>query len=161
VLAALAAVGGLIQIPGLWHLLTDWLEPYVEPLVEASVLQDYVISAISVALGLAGIAVAWAIYGTHRVRIPRAAFLQRLFERKFYFDEAYDWAFYKPAAATARGWTRFVERPVIAGSIDVLAGGTRRAGGTVSHTQTGLVRTYALALAGGVAVLILVFVSVR
>jgi NADH-quinone oxidoreductase subunit L len=161
VLAVLAAVGGLIQIPGLWHLLTDWLEPVVEPLVEASVLQDYVISAISVALGLAGIWVAWWIYGAQRAAVPTLPWLQRLFERKFYFDDAYDWAFYRPAVFIARAWSRFVERPLIAGSIDVVAGGTRRAGGTVSHTQTGLVRSYALALAFGVAVLVLVFVSVR
>jgi NADH-quinone oxidoreductase subunit L len=161
VLAVLAAVGGLVQIPGAWELLDDWLEPPVEPLVHPSVLQDYTISAISVTLALAGIGVAWAVYGTGRLRIPRVPFLQRLFEQKFYFDEAYDWAFYRPAAATARGWSRFFERPVIEGSIDAVAGGTRRAGGTVSHTQTGLVRSYALALAFGVAVLILVFVSVR
>ena len=161
VLTVLAAVGGLVQIPGAWELLDDWLEPPVEPLVHPSVLQDYTISAISVTLALAGIGVAWAIYGTGALRVPRSAFLQRLFERKFYFDEAYDWVFYRPAAATARGWSRFVERPVIEGSIDAVAGGTRRAGGTVSHTQTGLVRAYALALAFGVAVLILVFVSVR
>jgi NADH-quinone oxidoreductase subunit L len=161
VLAVLAAVGGLIQIPGAWELLNDWLEPPVEPLVHPSVLQDYVTSAVSVSLALAGIGVAWAIYGTRRLRVPRATFLRRLFERKFYFDEAYDWAFYKPAVFIARAWSRFVERPLIAGSIDVVAGGTRRAGGTVSHTQTGLVRSYALALAFGVAVLILVFVSVR
>jgi len=161
VLAVLAAVGGLIAIPGLWNLPLDWLGPVAEPLVEANALQDYVVSAISVALALAGIGVAWAIYGTGRLRIPRVAWLQRLFEKKFYFDEAYDLAFYRPAAATARGWSRFFERPVIQGSIDAVAGGTRRAGGTVSHTQTGLVRSYALALAFGVAVLILVFVSVR
>jgi NADH-quinone oxidoreductase subunit L len=161
VLAALAAVGGLIQIPGAWHLLTDWLEPVAHPLVEPSVLQDYVISAISVALGLAGIGVAWAIYGTGRLRIPQARFFRRLFEQKFYFDEAYEWGFYRPAVATAGAWSRFVERPLIAGSIDVVADGTRRAGGTVSHTQTGLVRSYALALAFGVAVLVLVFLSVR
>ena len=161
VLAVLAAVGGLIAIPGLWNLPLDWLGPVAEPLVEASALQDYIVSAISVALALAGIGVAWAIYGTGRLRIPRVAWLQRLFEEKFYFDEAYDLAFYRPAAATARGWSRFFERPVIQGSIDAVAGGTRRAGGTVSHTQTGLVRSYALALAFGVAVLILVFVSVR
>jgi NADH-quinone oxidoreductase subunit L len=160
-LAVLAAVGGLIQIPGAWHLLTDWLEPVAHPLVEPSVLQDYVISAISVALGLAGIWVAWAIYGTGRVHVPELPGLRRLFEQKFYFDEAYDWAFYKPAVFVARAWSRFVERPLIAGSIDVVAGGTRRAGGGVSQTQTGLVRSYALALAGGVAVLVLVFLSVR
>jgi NADH-quinone oxidoreductase subunit L len=161
VLAFFAAVAGLIQIPGLWHLLTDWLEPVVEPLVEPSVLQDYTVSAVSVALGLAGIGVAWAVYGTHRLRVPRAAFARRLFEHKFYFDEAYDWLFYRPAVFVARAWSRFIERPLIAGSIDVVAGGTRRAGGTVSQTQTGLVRSYALALAFGVAVLVLVFLSVR
>jgi NADH-quinone oxidoreductase subunit L len=160
-LAVLAAIGGLIQIPGAWELLNDWLEPPVEPLVHPSVLQDYVMSAVSVALALAGIGVAWAIYGTHRLGLPRATFLRRLFERKFYFDEAYDWGFYKPAVFIARAWSRFVERPLIAGSIDVVAGGTRRAGGTVSHTQTGLVRSYALALAFGVAILVLVFVTVR
>jgi NADH-quinone oxidoreductase subunit L len=161
VLAVLAAIGGLIQIPGLWHLLTDWLEPVVEPLVEPSVLQDYSVSAVSVALGLAGIAVAWVVYGTHRLRVPQAPFAQRLLEHKLYFDEAYDWVFYRPAVFFARAWSRFIERPLIAGSIDVVAGSTRRAGGTVSHTQTGLVRSYALAVAFGVAVLVLVFLSVR
>ena len=43
----------------------------------------------------------------------------------------------------------------------MVADGTRRAGGGVSQTQTGLVRSYALALAFGVAVLVLVFLSVR
>ena len=161
VLTVLAAIGGLIQIPGLWELVSDWLNPVAEPLVEPSVLQDYTISAISVAIGLAGIGVAWWIYGARRVAVPRAAFLQRLLEHKFYFDEAYDWVFYKPAVWIANAWRRFVEQPVIEGSIDAVAGGTRRAGGEVSHTQTGLVRAYALALAFGVAVLVLVFISVR
>ena len=74
-LCFLAAVGGLIQIPGAWELLSDWLDPVAEPLVEPSVLQDYATSAVSVAIGLAGIGVAWAIYGTHRLRIPKAAWL--------------------------------------------------------------------------------------
>ena len=161
VLTVLAAVGGLIQIPGLWHLVSDWLDPVAEPLVEPSLTQEYVTSAVSVALGLAGIGLAWWIYGARRVTLPAAPFLRRLLEHKFYFDEAYDWLFYRPAVFTARAWSRFVERPVIAGSIDVVAGGTRRAGGGVTQTQTGLVRSYALAVAGGVAVLVLVFLSVR
>jgi NADH-quinone oxidoreductase subunit L len=161
VLTALAAVGGLIQIPGLWHLVSDWLDPVAEPLVEPSLTQEYVTSAVSVALGLAGIGLAWWIYGARRLTLPAAPFLRRLLEHKFYFDEAYDWVFYRPAVFTARAWSRFVERPLIAGSIDVVAGGTRRAGGGVTQTQTGLVRSYALAVAGGVAVLVLVFLSVR
>jgi NADH-quinone oxidoreductase subunit L len=161
VLTLLAAIGGLIQIPGLWELVSDWLDPVAEPLVEPSVLQDYVMSAISVTIGLAGIATAWWIYGAQRIAIPKAAFFRSLFEHKFYFDEAYDWVFYKPAVWTAGAWRRFVEQPLIAGSIDAVAGGTRRAGGGVTQTQTGLVRSYALALAFGVAVLVLVFISVR
>jgi NADH-quinone oxidoreductase subunit L len=161
VLTVLAAIGGLIQIPGLWELVSDWLDPVAEPLVEPSVLQDYVMSAISVTIGLAGIATAWWIYGARRIAIPKAAFFRRLFEHKFYFDEAYDWLFYKPAVWLANAWRRFVEQPLIAGSIDAVAGGTRRAGGGVTQTQTGLVRSYALALAFGVAVLVLVFISVR
>jgi NADH-quinone oxidoreductase subunit L len=161
VLTVLAAIGGLIQIPGLWELVSDWLDPVAEPLVEPSVLQDYVMSAISVSIGLAGIATAWWIYGARRLAIPKAAFFRRLFEHKFYFDEAYDWVFYKPAVWVANAWRRFVEQPLIAGSIDAVAGGTRRAGGGVTQTQTGLVRSYALALAFGVAVLVLVFISVR
>ncbi len=161
VLTVLAAIGGLIQIPGLWELVSDWLNPVAEPLVEPSVLQDYTISAISVAIGLAGIGVAWWIYGAHRIAAPKAAFPRKLLEHKFYFDEAYDWVFYKPAVWVANAWRRFVEKPLIEGSIDAVAGGTRRAGGEVSHTQTGLVRTYALALASGVAILVLVFISVR
>jgi NADH-quinone oxidoreductase subunit L len=161
VLAVLAVIGGWIQIPGLWHLVSDWLNPVAEPLVEPSLLQDYVTSAVSVALGVAGIAVAWAIYGAHRARAPVASFPRRLLEHKFYFDEVYDWVFYRPSVFVANAWSRFVERPLIAGSIDVVADGTRRAGGGVSQTQTGLVRSYALALAFGVAVLVLVFLSVR
>jgi len=37
----------------------------------------------------------------------------------------------------------------------------RRAGGETSRVQTGLVRTYALAIAAGVVVLTVVFVAVR
>jgi NADH-quinone oxidoreductase subunit L len=165
VLTVLAAIGGLIQIPGLWELVSDWLDPVAEPLVEPSVLQDYVMSAISVSIGLAGIATAWWIYGArHATRLrftSRLAWARSLFEHKFYFDEAYDWVFYKPAVWVANAWRRFVEQPLIAGSIDAVAGGTRRAGGGVTQTQTGLVRSYALALAFGVAVLVLVFISVR
>ena len=55
----------------------------------------------------------------------------------------------------------FVERPVLLGSIDSLAAGARRLGSEVTGLQTGLVRTYALAIAGSVTVLALVFVWVK
>ncbi|MFN2471377.1 MAG: NADH-quinone oxidoreductase subunit L [Gaiellaceae bacterium] len=161
VLAVLAVAGGWMQIAGVWHPLADFLHPSVEPLLDPSVRQDLFTSGIAVAAGLLGIAVAWRLYGARQGKAPRAAALRTLLERKFYADEAYDLVFYRPAAATARGWFRFVERPLIAGSLRGLGLATRGAGAHVGEAQTGLVRAYALAVAGGVAVLALVFVAAR
>ena len=50
---------------------------------------------------------------------------------------------------------------MIAGSLRGLGLVTREAGAGIGEAQTGIVRTYAFALASGVAVLVLVFVVVR
>ena len=47
------------------------------------------------------------------------------------------------------------------GSITGIASGARRLAGDLSDVQTGLVRTYALEIAGSVTVLALVFVWVK
>ncbi len=84
-----------------------------------------------------------------------------MFERKFYFDELYDALLYRPAVLLANGLFRWIERPVIAGSARELALGTRGTGRILGRVQTGLLRLYALALAGGLAILVVVFISVR
>jgi NADH-quinone oxidoreductase subunit L len=161
VLAVLSVVGGWIQVAGLWHPLSDFLDPVAEPLVEPSSTQDLATSVLAVALGLAGMFVAWQIYGARRVRLPEARFIRDVLEHKLYFDEAYDLLLYRPAAATANFLIRLVENPLIGGSIAGVSLGTRRVGREVGGAQSGLVRLYALALAGSVAVLALVFVVVR
>jgi NADH-quinone oxidoreductase subunit L len=161
VLAVLAVVGGWIQIPDLWHPLADFLRVSAEPLVEPSVTQDVIASAIAVGLGLLGIGVAWWIYGARRMAAPRARVVQTVLERKFFFDDAYDVVFYRPAAWIARAWGRWVERPLIGGSLRGLALGTRGLGRGVGEVQSGYLRTYALAIAFGVVVLALVFLVTR
>jgi NADH-quinone oxidoreductase subunit L len=161
VLSVGAVVAGWLQIQGLWHDITTFLNPAAEPLVEASVGEETIASAISVGMAVLGIALAWAIYSSHRVRVPSAPWLRRALEHKLYFDEAYQLVFFKPAALLATAGRRFVEQPVIAGSLRGLGLAARGAGAGVGEAQTGIVRTYALALAGGVAILILVFVAVR
>jgi NADH-quinone oxidoreductase subunit L len=161
VLAALSLVGGWLQFAGLWHPLTDFLEPAAETLIEPSGTQDLVASLLSVGLGLAGILLAWQLYGVRRAPLPEARFWRALLEHKFYFDEAYDFVFYRPAAATAHFLTRFVEGPLVLGSVGGVAGATRSVAGRFRDVQTGLVRTYALAVASSAAVLLLVFVLVR
>jgi NADH-quinone oxidoreductase subunit L len=160
-LAVLAVVGGWIQFSPFWVPLSDWLAPVAEPLVAPSGLQELLASVLTVGLGLAGIAVAWAIYGTGRVRVPRLRFAQRTLEHKLWFDELYDALFYRPASAIGRGLGRAFEQPVIAGSLEVLGIGARGAWAGTSRAQNGLVRSYVLALAGALTVMVVVFLSVR
>jgi NADH-quinone oxidoreductase subunit L len=95
------------------------------------------------------------------VAVPRLAFVQRALERKLYFDEAYDLVFYRPAVGLARLFVRVVEPLAVGGSITGLARGTRDVARGVSEAQTGLLRTYALAIASGLVVLVVVFISVK
>src|SRR3954454_2431071 len=158
VLTVLAAVGGWIQFAGLWTPISDWLEPVVPSLVDASGMQEVVSSVVAVLLGAAGIGLAWWIYAARRATAPRS---WRLLERKFYFDELYDAAFYWPAVLLARGLLAGIERPLVFGSVRELAAGMRDLGTGARGLQTGLVRTYALAIAASLAVVMVVFVVVR
>jgi NADH-quinone oxidoreductase subunit L len=161
VLTVLAALGGFLQFAGLWTAVSNWLDPVAEPLVEASGVQEAVSSVLAVALGLAGIGVAWWIYGARQRAVPRVPALQTLFERKFYVDELYDALFYRPAVFTALMLTGWIERPLVFGSVRELSQGVRGLGLETRRLQTGLVRTYALAIAASLAVVTVVFVTVR
>jgi NADH-quinone oxidoreductase subunit L len=160
-LAVLSVVGGWLQFAGLWHPLSDFIEPVAVSGVEPSSLQDAVTSVLAVGLGALGIGVAWWIYSARRAEVPRFELGQRVLEHKFYVDELYDAVFYRPAAWSAHAAMRFVEGPLIAGSIRGLTEGTRVLATRLTAVQTGLLRTYALALGSGAAILTLVFLAVR
>ena len=161
VLAVLSLVGGWLQFAPLWHPVETWLQTVAEPLVSPTSWQEAISSIAAVGLGLAGIGVAGVFYGARRRPVPQLAFWQRTLEYKFWFDELYDAAFYRPAAALARALTEWVERPLILGSGIEIGEETRDVGGLFARLQTGLLRTYALAIASAVAVIAIVFVAVR
>jgi len=161
VLGVLSVIGGWIQFSPWWHPIETWLRPVAEPIVNPSSWQEWTSITLSLLLGLTGIAVAWALYGAHRVTVPRVAWVQHTLEHKFYFDEVYDALFYEPAVALANFLRRDVEKPLIADSGEDLGADTRDLGTIVARTQTGLVRSYALAIASSVAVLAIVFVIVK
>ena len=85
----------------------------------------------------------------------------RVLEHKLYFDELYDALFYRPAVALSGALRRNVEEPVVERSLDEIGSGTIQVGGEVARVQSGLLRTYAVAIALAVSILVVVFVAVR
>jgi NADH-quinone oxidoreductase subunit L len=161
VLAVLSVIGGWIQWAPLWHPLETWLQTVAEPTVSPENWQEWVSSALALFLGIGGMCAAWLFYGVRRLAVPRFAFAQRVLEHKFYFDELYDAVFYRPAVWVAKHFYRWIEDPLIDDSSRSLGQDTRDLGRIVARAQTGLLRTYALAIASSVAILALVFVVVR
>jgi NADH-quinone oxidoreductase subunit L len=158
ILAVLSTVAGFLQFAPFWTPFSTWLDPVAAAIVEPTNTQEYATMAVSVAVGLAGIFVAWAIYAAKRAKAPRPV---KLLERKFYWDELYDLVWYRGSDLLARGLDAFVERPLIAGSLSAVTSAVGLGSRELSLAQTGLVRSYALALAGGLAVLAVVFLAVR
>jgi NADH-quinone oxidoreductase subunit L len=163
ILAVLATVGGWIQFSPVWHPVTTWLAPAARTLgvAEPTNTQEAIVSALAVALGLAGAAVAYAVYGRERRAVPRMPAVQRVLERKLYFDEAYDALFYRPAAALATSLRRDFEEPVVLATGTDLGDAALELGRGVRRLQTGLLRTYVLLLGTGMAVLAVVFLVVK
>jgi NADH-quinone oxidoreductase subunit L len=160
VLTVLATVGGLVVIPGVWEPFLHWIDETAEPLVQATVGEDYGTSAIAVSLALIGFLVARRAFRAGRQIVTNPG-IWRILEHKLYFDEAYDALFYRPAAALSVALRRNVEEPVVERSLDEIGAGAIQVGGEVGRVQSGLLRTYAVAVAFAVCVLVVVFVAVR
>jgi NADH-quinone oxidoreductase subunit L len=164
VLTVLAAVGGFLQVPWGWTLVDDWLHPVAESAEEGTGFTFTFSVVATTVLALAGIALAWRIWARAdplpdrlRRRYPWAT---RTLEERLYFDAAYDRAFYEPSARSAALALRYVEEPVFLRSLGELGRGVRSLSGRLSAVQTGSVRSYALALGAGAAVIALVFLIV-
>jgi NADH-quinone oxidoreductase subunit L len=165
VLAVLAIVGGLVQIPGVVHVISDFLEPVFHDShlahIHPSAGDEWVGLAIGAVISLLGIGIAWFFY----VADPKrpAALQQRLrplhtlFVNRWYFDELIDVLVVRPALAIGRFSNRVFERFVVDGLVTGTEGTVRGAGSVVRAVQSGFVRSYALLLIAGFAGLALYF----
>jgi len=165
VLAFLALVGGLVQIPGVTEVITHFLEPTFEdsPLaaMHPTAAEAWKGLAKGGAVALVGIAFTWWLY-IGRPSMPdtlRRTFrpLHTLFVNKWYGDEIVDFLVVRPFLGLGRFADRVFEPFVING----LTGGTmsvvRSAGGAVREIQTGMVRGYALLMLSGIVGIALYF----
>jgi NADH-quinone oxidoreductase subunit L len=163
-LVVLSIVGGWIQVPGGWSAVDTFLEPAAAALQEPEAWMEVLSPLLSVGVALVGIALAWQLWGRagdapERLR-ARFPWLARALEKKLYFDEAYDLLFYEPASRLAVALGRVVEVPLL-GSPGEIAGGVRALGRRFAALQTGVLRTYAILIGVGAAVIVLVFIAVR
>ncbi len=165
VLAFLALVGGLVQIPGVDDVIGHFLEPVFadSPLSEIhpSIAADWEGLGIGGAIAIFGIFIAYFFYvaqpAAPAMLIQRLRPLYTLFVNKWYFDELIDLLIVRPALAIGRFANRTFERLVVDGLVsgteDVVGGSGR----IVRLVQSGFVRSYALLLIGGFAGLALYF----
>jgi NADH-quinone oxidoreductase subunit L len=165
-LALLAIVGGLIQIPGVDDTVTRFLAPsfagshlyHLEP----STGTDWVGLIVGALIAIAGISIAYRIYvarpGTAaalQARVPR---LHTFLYNKWYFDELIDLLVVRPVLWLGRFTGTVLERGVIGGGV---TGGTlgvvRAASAGVRRAQTGFLRYYAAVIIVGLSAMALYF----
>jgi len=165
VLSFLALFAGLVQVPGLDHMVTNFLAPVFadSPLaaIEPSTGASWVGLLIGAAISVAGIGIAYWAY-VLRPEVPgklieRFGWLHTFLYNKWYFDELIDVLVVRPALAIGRFANRTFERFVVDGLVTGTGETVREAGSVVRAVQNGLVRTYALLLLVGFAALALYF----
>src|SRR2546427_13249136 len=143
ILAILATVGGFIQTTAIGigpSTVTDFLASAVGSQRWEGGGAEIAVTFLTMILA-AGLFV-WALYS--RPWSAYAPWAQRLLERKYYFDEIYDWAFVRPTDWVAGFALRDIERPVIDAAV-VDTGLLARAGaGGLSLTQSGYFRNSVL-----------------
>ncbi len=165
-LAVLAVIGGVLQIPGVDAGIYRFLAPTFADShlvrTEPSTASDWIGLVIGAAIALLGIALAYRVWivkpGTATKLRERFAPVYTLLINKWYFDELIDFLVVRPAQWFGRFATSVLERGLIAAAV---TGGTvgvvRAASATVRRAQTGFVRYYAAAVIIGISGLALYF----
>jgi NADH-quinone oxidoreductase subunit L len=122
-----------------------------------------VLVAVSVAVALAGVGLAWWLYGSGRVDwlAVRAALgsVHRFLARGWMFDDAYARLVELPGKGAAAALAAFDAR-VVDGAVNGVGAAVRALAGWGRRIQTGFVRNYALGFLAG-AVLLLVYLGLR
>jgi NADH-quinone oxidoreductase subunit L len=168
ILAALAVVGGALQIPGVDHVITNFLAPSLAgaPLAaashEPSTGTAWIGLIIGAVIGAVGITLAYVIYvarpGTAARFQAAVPWLHKFLVNKWYFDEAIDLVVVRPVLASGRFVESVLERIVISGGVTGgVTGAVRSGSAAVRRAQTGFLRYYVAAVVLVLSVVVLYF----
>jgi NADH-quinone oxidoreductase subunit L len=174
ILAVLSVAGGWVGIPAVLggsNPFEHWLAPLFHPAAAAgghgaaaeagahhSTTLEIGLMALSVAIALCGIAVAYFLY---RVRTGKPDEIARkwptLYDvvyNKYYVDEFYDWAVIRCIVNFSNGLWEMFDALFIDGIVNGAAGLVRAAGERVRRLQGGVVGGYAFSLLAGAVLLV-------
>jgi NADH-quinone oxidoreductase subunit L len=158
VLAGLAILGGLINLPGL-EPLGKWLEHTIEG--SHSVAFSWITAGIAVVVALSGIASAWLLYGRKTLSRLEPDPLRKwigpffqVFEKKWWVDEIYDFLLLTPFKDIAAIMAKPVDQGLIDGMVNGSATVTQRISGSLRKLNNGLVRAYAFFILVGLAAIL-------
>jgi NADH-quinone oxidoreductase subunit L len=161
VLAALSVGGGAL-------LLSDWIVTWLEPVVGEEVghheppLPVLVITALTLLVVVIGVAIAWVMYGRQRVpsEAPtRVSPLTVAARRNLYGDAVNEALLMRPGQYLTRFLVFFDNRGVD-GAVNGLAALVGGGGGGARRRPTGSVRTDALSMLAGSAVVVVALLAV-
>jgi NADH-quinone oxidoreductase subunit L len=121
--------------------------------IHPSVTAEWIGLAVGAVIGLAGIGLAWRIYGaggTAAAIQARFGALHKFFVNKWYFDEAIDFLIVRPSAWLGRFANSTFERVFVNGAlVGGSTGAIRTLSAAVRSLQSGYLRYYAALLLVG------------
>ncbi len=161
VLAVGSALFGLVLGPT--GKIQDWLAPVVgEAAEEDTVLSVPVITTVALILVAAGVALAYAMYLRQRVPVtaPAGSWLTRAARQDLYQDTVNEALLMRPGQYLTRSLV-YVDNRGIDGAVNGLAALIGGTSGRLRRLQTGFVRSYALSMFAGAAVVVGAMLLVR
>jgi NADH-quinone oxidoreductase subunit L len=160
VLAVCSTLAGVLDLPWVHH---DSIAGFlagaisITPVIaHADDSLQWILAAVDVAAAIIGIAVAFTLW---RSTSPWPPYELSFFERVWRWDDLYDFALGRPVERLAQFGSDVVEPRVIDGAVTGTAVAVRRSAEGVSKMQSGFLRHYALAIATGLAVLVVYLLS--
>ncbi|HWM37908.1 MAG TPA: NADH-quinone oxidoreductase subunit L [Streptomyces sp.] len=144
--------GGLFKIGDSF---VHWLEPVTQFEHGHSPLSASVVTGATVVTMLIGVGTAWLQYGRRPVPVtaPRGSLLTRAARRDLLQDDINDIALVKPGEYLTRGLV-YVDNKVVDGVVNGTAATFGGLSGRTRRLQNGFVRSYAVSMFGGAAVLV-------
>jgi NADH-quinone oxidoreductase subunit L len=165
-LCAGAVAAGWVGLPALWgfeNQFAHFLNPVVgHPEVHGSHAEEWFIMGLSIIIGLAGIGIAWFLYGKKSDIPGRLASVMggvpyRWLLNKYYVDELYDRVFVRPTVWVARNvLVAVTDGAIIEGIVNGVPAMIGRLSGQLRRLQTGVLHHYALIMVFGAFALLAV-----